>query len=343
MKAMILRRTAMMSDDAEPLETADIAMPECGPGDVRIRVSVCGVCHTELDEIEGRAAPPHLPIIPGHQVVGRIEAIGGDVGDLRVGDRVGVAWIFSACGECAYCRSGRENLCAEFCATGRDIDGGYAEYMRAPAAFVHPIPDALDDVAAAPLLCAGAVGYRALRLSGLADGEALGLTGFGASAHLVLQLVRQRFPQSRVHVFARSPDQRARALALGASWAGDTSDAPPEALAAIIDTTPAWRPIVAALTALKPGGRLVVNAIRKEETDKAALLDVDYGRDLWMEKALLSVANVTRADVREFLDWAAQGHVTPQTVTYPLAEANRALRDLKAGRVPGAAVLVVKA
>jgi len=331
MKAMILRRTAMMSDDAEPLETADIAMPECGPGDVRIRVSVCGVCHTELDEIEGRAAPPHLPIIPGHQVVGRIEAIGGDVGGLRVGDRVGVAWIFSACGECAYCRS------------GRDFDGGYAEYMRAPAAFVHPIPDALDDVAAAPLLCAGAVGYRALRLSGLVDGEALGLTGFGASTHLVLQLVRQRFPRSHVHVFARSPDQRARALALGASWAGDTSDTPPEALAAIIDTTPVWRPIVAALTALKPGGRLVVNAIRKEETDKAALLDIDYGRDLWMEKALLSVANVTRADVREFLDWAAQGHVTPQTVTYPLAEANRALRDLKAGRVPGAAVLVVKA
>lgn len=341
MKAMVIETIGRIGDAGALLKPVNMPKPACGPADVLIRVSVCGVCHTELDEIEGRAEPPRLPVVPGHQVVGRIEAVGREVQGPKPGDRVGVAWIFSACGHCAYCTSGRENLCAEFCATGRDIDGGYAEYMRAPAAFVHPVPDGLDDVAAAPLLCAGAVGYRAVRLTRLQDGEAIGLTGFGASAHLVLQLIRHRFPASRVHVFARSPDQRARALQLGATWAGDTSDMPPEALDAIIDTTPAWRPVAAALTALKPGGRLVVNAIRKEEADKAALLDLDYGRDLWMEKAIQSVANVTRADVREFLDWAAQGHVQPQTVTYPLSEANTALRDLKAGRVPGAAVLIV--
>ena len=341
MRAMILKTIDRITDDSCPLTPADLPVPSVGPDDVLVRVSVCGVCHTELDEIEGRATPPHLPVIPGHQVVGQVAALGAGVQGLEMGDRVGVAWIFSACGQCEYCRSGRENLCARFCATGRDVDGGYAEYMRAPAAFIHPIPEGLDDVTAAPLLCAGAVGYRALRLSGLADGEALGLTGFGASAHLVLQLARQRFPHGRVHVFARSADQRQRAMGLGAHWAGDTSEAPPEGLDAVIDTTPAWRPIVAALSALKPGGRLVVNAIRKEEGDKAAMLDIDYGRDLWMEKALQSVANVTRADVREFLDWAAQGHVEAQTVTYPLADANRALRDLKAGRVPGAAVLIV--
>jgi len=341
MKAMMLTRTGPLTDGATPLEAAEIAMPEPGPAQVRVKVSVCGVCHTELDEAEGRVLPPRLPVVPGHQVIGRIAGVGEDVRDLAIGDRVGIAWIFSACGECAWCRSGRENLCAAFRATGRDADGGYAEYVCAPAAFVHRIPDGLDDIAAAPLLCAGAVGYRAVRLSGLADGDVLGLTGFGASAHLVLQLVRQRFAHSRIHVFARSPEQRARALQLGASWAGDTSEIPPEGLDAIIDTTPAWRPIVAALSVLKPGGRLVVNAIRKEDGDKAALLDLDYSEDLWMEKAVQSVANVTRADVREFLDWAAQGHVRPQTVTYALADANQALRDLKAGRIAGAAVLVV--
>jgi propanol-preferring alcohol dehydrogenase len=306
---------------------------------VLVRVSVCGVCHTELDEIEGRTPPPRLPVIPGHQIVGRVAEVGDGVEDLRQGERVGIAWIHSACGRCRHCRSGRENLCADFVATGRDVDGGYAACATVPAAFAHRLPDKLDDVSVAPLLCAGAIGYRSLRLSGLKDGETLGLTGFGASGHLVLQMVRHRFPRSRVAVFARSERQRAFALALGAHWAGGIDDVPPEPLRAVIDTTPAWRPDVAALGRLEPGGRLVINAIRKEDGDKRALLDLDYPRDLWLEKEIRSVANVTRTDVREFLALAAAMELRPEVREFPLAQANRALQELRSGHGRGALVL----
>jgi propanol-preferring alcohol dehydrogenase len=343
MRAMILRALSDLDENPEPLEMVDLPVPVPGAGEVRIRVSVCGVCHTELDEIEGRLPPPCLPVVLGHQAVGRVDALGPGAVGLREGDRVGVAWIGSACGRCKYCREGNENLCPFFVATGRDADGGYAELMTVPAAFAHPIPEIFPDVEAAPLLCAGAIGYRSLKLTGLEDGESLGLTGFGASAHLVLKMARHRFPNSRVYVFARSEGERAFARELGAVWAGDSTAEPPEKLAAIVDTTPAWQPVVEALKNLEPEGRLVINAIRKEERDKSALLGLDYPRDLWMEKEIKSVANVSRGDVRELLALAAEIPLRPEVQEFPLEAANQALRELKGRTIRGAKVLRIAA
>jgi propanol-preferring alcohol dehydrogenase len=339
MKAMLLRRLASLAEQPAPLSLEDWPPPEPGPGEVLIRVATCGVCHTELDEIEGRTPPPRLPVIPGHQVVGRVEAAGSGVDRVLLGQRVGVAWILSACGTCPQCRAGNENLCPDFRATGRDAHGGYAEFLAAPADFVHPLPESFNDLQAAPLLCAGAIGYRSLKLTGLRNGDILGLTGFGASAHLVLMLARHLYPESPVFVFARSPEERRFALELGADFAGATEDAPPAPMQAVIDTTPAWMPIVAALKGLAPGGRLVVNAIRKETADRDSLLRLDYPVHLWMEKEIKSVANVTRADVREFLDLAAAIPIRPEVEEFPLEDANRALLDLKNRRVRGAKVL----
>lgn len=340
MQAMLLSRLGEVADDGAALDARELPLPEPAAGEALIEVSCCGVCHTELDEIEGRTPPPRLPIVPGHQVVGRV--ISTPTGsDLRVGERVGVAWIFSACGHCEHCREGRENLCAQFLATGRDAHGGYAQFMTAPAGFVHPLPDALGDLEAAPLLCAGAVGYRALSLCRLEDGQALGLTGFGASGHLVLQMARARFARSPIHVFTHNAAQRALALELGASWAGAADAQTPTLLHAIIDTTPAWAPLRAALRNLRPGGRLVVNAIRKESTDAAVMAGIDYAGELWLEKSVQSVANVTRADVRECLALAAQAGIRPRLRVYALADANRALADIKFGRHAGAKVLQV--
>jgi alcohol dehydrogenase, propanol-preferring len=341
MKAMVFERISELKDNFNPLTLQTVAEPEPKAGEVLIRVAACGVCHTELDEIEGRTPPPRLPIILGHQVVGRVQKVGAAAKRFREGDRVGVGWIFSACGECAFCKAGEENLCAEFRGTGRDANGGYAEFMSVPEAFAYPIPESISDVHAAPLLCAGAIGYRSLRLTGITDHGSLGLTGFGASAHLVLLMVRHRFPNTRVFVFARSEKERQFALSLGAVWAGDTDERSPELLDAVIDTTPAWMPIVAALKNLKPGGRLVINAIRKENRDKEALLTIDYPEHLWMEKEIKSVANVARRDVTEFLDLAARIPLIPTVETYPLAEANRALRELKERKIRGAKVLIV--
>jgi propanol-preferring alcohol dehydrogenase len=338
MRAMLLKAIGPVRDDREPLEPADWPEPSPGPGQILIRVSACGVCHTELDEIEGRT-PPVLPIIPGHQVVGRVEALGAKSEGFRVGDRAGVAWIYSACGHCPFCRRGEENLCEQFRATGRDAHGGYAEQIAAPSAFAHAIPEVFNDAEAAPLLCAGAIGFRSLRLTHLEDGQALGLTGFGASAHLVLKLVRHEFPRVRVFVFARTEPERAFARELGASWAGDTVERAPEKLHAIIDTTPVWTPIVEALENLERGGRLVVNAIRKEDVDRDVLRTLDYPRHLWLEKEIKSVANVTRFDVREFLRLAAEIPLRPEVQEYPLEDANQALRELKAKKIRGAKVL----
>jgi propanol-preferring alcohol dehydrogenase len=257
--------------------------------------------------------------------------------------RVGVAWLARTCGTCAFCQSGRENLCPAFQATGRDVDGGYAEFVVAAAAATYPIPETFSNVDAAPLLCAGAIGYRSLALAGLRDGETLGLTGFGASAHLVLQLARHRYPRSPVFVFARDDADRRFARDLGAAWAGDTGDAPPSLLSAVIDTTPAWRPVVQALRHLDRGGRLVINAIRKDDRDKDALLALDYARDLWLEKTMTSVANVTRADVRGFLDAAANLPIRPTVTVLPLDRANDAIRALAGGGRPGAFVLTIDA
>jgi propanol-preferring alcohol dehydrogenase len=331
-----------MTGGASPLEAAEVPRPDPDRGDLVVRVSVCGVCRTDLDLVEGRLVPPRYPVIPGHQVIGRVAAMGTDVRGYHEGDRVGIAWIHSACGRCPWCLTGRENLCASFRSTGCDEDGGYAEYALVPAAFAHVIPAGVPDANAAPLLCAGAIGWRSLRLTQLTDGAPLGLVGFGASAHLVLQLARHRYPGSAVYVFARDATERAFARELGATWAGELTDEPPERLAAIIDTTPAWKPVVAALAKLAPGGRLVINAIRKSRADQEQLLSLDYASHLWMEREVKSVANVTREDVREMLAAASGLGLTATVREVPLEDANLALAELGAGGgIRGATVLRV--
>ena len=339
---MVLNRLCTLEKNKTPLKLVDLADPVPGEKEILIKVLTCGVCHTELDEIEGRTPPPRLPVILGHQVVGRVEGTGPQARTYNIGDRVGVAWIYSACGQCTFCLAGNENLCDEFKATGRDADGGYAEYMTVLEDFAFPIPSVFSDAEAAPLLCAGAIGYRSLRLTGLTDGQNLGLTGFGASAHLVLKMVRHRYPKARVFVFARSEKERAFSKELGGVWAGDTAEESPEKLDCIIDTTPAWKPVVEALKNLEPGGRLVVNAIRKEDIDKNYLQRLDYPTHLWLEKEIKSVANVSRRDVREFLELAAEIPIEPEVEEFPLGDANQALVELKTRKIRGAKVLRVE-
>jgi propanol-preferring alcohol dehydrogenase len=339
MKAMLLRGLAPLAQNPTPLSLEDIPEPKLDSDEVLIRVTRCGVCHTELDEIEGRTPPPRLPVVLGHQVVGIVEDAPRSGEFIRPGQRVGVAWIASACGACGFCKSGQENLCPQFRATGRDVDGGYTEYMKVRADFVHPIPESLSDSEAAPLLCAGAIGYRSLRLSKLKDGQSLGLMGFGGSNHLVLKITNYQFPNSKIFVFSRNPEEHEFALSLGAAWAGAIDAVPPSALDAVIDTTPVWGPDMEALKRLKPGGRLVINAIRKQDTDREVLSTLDYPSQLWMEKEVKSVANVTRADVREFLSLAAEAGIKPEFQEYELKDANRALLELKQGKIRGAKVL----
>jgi propanol-preferring alcohol dehydrogenase len=339
MKAMVLTRLASLEENQHPLELMELPDPVPAAGEILVKVSTCGVCHTELDEIEGRLPPPRLPIVPGHQAVGTVAAAGGGTDAFKIGERVGIAWIHSACGTCRFCLAGNENLCPAFKATGRDVHGGYARYMTVPESFAHRLPEVFTDSEAAPLLCAGAIGYRSLRLTGLRDGERIGLTGFGASGHLVLKMVRHCFPRAKVFVFARNAAERAFSLELGAVWTGEATAESPEKLECIIDTTPAWGPVVEALKNLAAGGRLVINAIRKEEQDKDALLRLDYPSHLWLEKEIKSVANVSRRDVRAFLALAAEMGLKPEIEEYALEEANRALVELKSRRIRGAKVL----
>lgn len=341
MKAMILKKISDLKENRMPLDLVDIPTPEPNESEVRIKISVCGVCHTELDEIEGRLEPPKLPIVLGHQVVGLVEKLGLGATKFKIGDRVGVAWIFSACGECKFCKKGNENLCDDFKATGKDVNGGYAEYMTVSEKYAHSIPAFFTDSEAAPLLCAGAIGYRAIQLAQITDGDRLGLMGFGASAHLVLKMVKYCYPNTKVFVFARKEEERQFAKKLGAIWVGDTTDSSPEKMKAIIDTTPAWKPVVEALGNLEKGGRLVINAIRKEDHDKEYLKNLSYQNDLWMEKELKSVANVTGKDVSEFLKLAAKAKIRPNYQVYPLAEANKVLLELKEQHIRGAKVLQI--
>jgi len=338
MKAMVLTRTGPMEN--RPLGLREVPTPQPQPGEIRIRITTCGVCHTELDEIEGRLQAT-LPVIPGHQVVGQVDALGPGTKEYRLGQRVGVAWIYDACGRCPACATDSENLCPDFRGTGCDADGGYAEYMVVPESSAYPIPEPFTDVQAAPLLCAGVVGYRALRLTNLRDGQTLGFFGFGASAHILIQVARHKFPSSRIFVFTRPGQQSHQDLArsLGADWAGVTGEQPPTPLNAAIDTTPAWTPIVEAMRVLAPGGRLVINAIRKEDRDRDALLRLDYATHLWREREIKTVANVTRQDAREFLPLAAEIPIRPQVQEFPLEQANEALLLVKGGRTQGAAVL----
>ena len=341
MKAMVLESLADVKARQVPLHLRALPKPALKEGEVVLRVTRCGVCHTELDEIEGRTSPPRLPVVLGHQVVGIIEESNTTTEVVTIGKRVGVAWIASACGTCLHCLNGNENLCGKFKATGRDINGGYAEYMTVRADFVHPIPDSISDSEAAPLLCAGAVGYRALKLCKLQDGQSLGLMGFGGSNHLVLKTARHKYPNSHILVFSRNAQEREFALSLGAAWAGGIDESPPEGLNAIIDTTPAWRPVSEALKVLSPGGSLIINAIRKEEVDKDVLLKLDYPSQLWMEKEIKSVANVARRDVQEFLKLAAEANIRPELQEYDLKDANQALLEMKQGKIRGAKVLQI--
>jgi propanol-preferring alcohol dehydrogenase len=337
MRAMVLAATASLDRNPAPLTLVRMPRPEPGRGEILIEVSVCGVCHTELDEIEGRTAPPRLPVIPGHEIIGRVAETGRGSRRYQPGQRVGVGWIHSSTG------AQDENLSDDFRATGRDIDGGYAEFVVVPERYAYPIPDEFSDAEAAPLLCAGAVGYRSLRLAGITDGQTLGLTGFGGSGHLVLQLANHLYPNGQVFVFARSERERRFALELGADWAGDTSDAPPAAPHAIIDTTPAWKPVLAALACLRPGGRLVINAIRKEAGDRDVMASIRYEDHLWMEKEIKSVANVTHRDLEEFLPIAAAIPLRVEVQQYELEQANEALLDLRSGHLRGAKVLKISA
>jgi propanol-preferring alcohol dehydrogenase len=339
MKAMVLRGLCNLSENRLPLELVHLPDPVPREKEILVRVSRCGVCHTELDEIEGRTPPASFPVVLGHQVVGWVEAVGPKGSTLKTGDRIGIGWIYSACGKCRFCMEGNENLCHEFKATGRDANGGYAEYITIHEDFAYRIPNDFSDSEAAPLLCAGAIGYRSLKLAGLKDGWNLGLTGFGASAHIVLKVAMYLYPNSRVFVFARSEKERSFARELGAVWVGDTEEESPEKLNCIIDTTPVWKPVVEALKNLERGGRLVINAIRKEDHDKGRLAELDYPTHLWLEKEIKSVANVSRTDVSEFLKLAAEIPIKPEVQEFKLAEANEALFELKAGKIRGAKVL----
>ena len=343
---MVLERLGEIERGARLLEVREIPIGDPTGHEVLVRVLCCGVCHTEIDEIEGRTPPPKLPVVPGHEIIGRVELVGPEVVTHRVGDRVGIGWIFDSCAACRFCRAGRENLCPEFTATGRDVDGGYAEYVIVPDRSAISIPERFTDEEAAPLLCAGAVGFRSLMAAGVTNGERLGFFGFGASAHIVLQMARYLYPDSWLGVVTRSARKQKLASRLGADWVGR-----PQAIAemsehvqfdAVIDTTPLWRPIVDGMLSLAPGGgRFIVNAIRKLDSDREALSEVRYPSHLWMEKQLTSVANVTYSDLERTLRLADEIPIKPLVNIYPLDAANRALAELKEGTRDGAHVLAV--
>ncbi|WP_215224997.1 zinc-dependent alcohol dehydrogenase family protein [Echinicola shivajiensis] len=340
MKAFVITETVDLNSERNSLKEVDLPKPTINDDEILIKVSCCGVCHTELDEIEGRTPPSHLPMVPGHEVVGIIEKCGNKVNAFKPGDRVGVAWIFSSCGICEYCKSGLENLCPAFKGTGRDENGGYAEFMHVPAESAYLIPDVFSDEEAAPLMCAGAIGYRSLYLTGLENGQTLGLMGFGASGHLVLKMVKKLMPDTEVLVFTRNLEEQNFAKSIGAKWAGEIEDNPPFLLNAMIDTTPVWKTMVQSLLYLKPGGRLVINAIRKEHMDQSALQGIVYEKHLWMEKEIKSVANITHNDVKKFLEFAGRVSLKSVVQKYPFERANEAIWDLKHKNVKGGKVLV---
>ena len=327
MKAMVL------TAPGEPLRAEELATPEPGPGQVAIAVDACGVCRTDLHVVDGELPDPKLPLVPGHQIVGRVVETGEGAGRFAAGDRVGVPWLGWTCGECRYCTTGRENLCDRARFTGYQLDGGYAERAVADERFCFPVPDGYPDLQAAPLLCAGLIGYRALRLAG--EAERLGLYGFGASAHIVTQVARRE--GRRVFAFTRAGDEASQAFALelGAEWAGDALGAGPEELDAAIIFAPAGELVPAALAAVAKGGTVVCAGIHMSD-----IPSFPYEL-LWGERILRSVANLTRRDGEEFMALAPTVPVRTEVEVFPLEEANAALAALRAGEVRGAAVLAV--
>ena len=335
MKAMILNKQSPA--EQKPLELTDLPRPVPEDNQILVKVSVCGACHTDLDEVEGRLKPAKFPIVPGHQVVGKVTDKGKTATKFKIGERVGITWLYSACGQCNFCRTGNENLCSRAKWTGKDADGGYAEYMVIPEEFAYRLPERFSDSQAAPLLCAGVIGYRALRLAEITDGQIIGLFGFGASAHIVIQIIKYKFPNSPVFVFTKTAEHAKLAESLGAAWTGRSSDKPPAKLNKAMDFTPVGECVRDALAVLERGGRLVINAIRKETPVPA----LDYAEYLWLEKEIKSVANVTRADAEQFLPLAAQIPITPTVEEFPLDQANEVLIKIKHSKLRAAAALRV--
>ncbi|HTZ78809.1 MAG TPA: zinc-dependent alcohol dehydrogenase family protein [Stellaceae bacterium] len=325
-------RAMQLAAPRAPLRPADPTIPEPGAGQVLVKVSACGVCRTDLHILDGELVAPRLPLTPGHEIVGRVVALGPGVTTLTPGDRVGVPWLGWTCGTCAFCRSGRENLCDSARFTGFQIDGGYAEYTVADARYCFRIPETFGDVAAAPLLCAGLIGYRTLRLAG--EAERVGIYGFGAAAHILAQVIR--YQGRRLYAFTRPGDRAAQEFArgLGASWAGGSDELPPEPLDAALLFAPVGALIPAALAATVKGGTVVSGGIHMSD-----IPSFPY-RLLWEERVVRSVANLTRADGEELLALAARIPIETHTTVFPLAEANDALERLRQGRIEGAAVLV---
>jgi propanol-preferring alcohol dehydrogenase len=328
---MVLEKTAPAEES--PLVFRDLPTPTPGPAQVRLRVHACGLCHTDLHTVEGDLPPHKRPVIPGHQIVGQIDALDPNVTTYKEGDRVGIPWLHSTDGACEFCRRGLENLCPNARFTGYDADGGYAEYTVVPADFCYPIPAVFDDEHAAPLLCAGIIGYRSYRLTAIRPGENLGLYGFGASAHLVIQLARHQ--KSNVFVFTRSEAHRAHARELGAVWTGRAEDTPPEPLHAAIIFAPAGSLVREALRALRKAGTLTLAGITMSQIPA-----LDYEL-LYHEKIIRSVANATRQDAREFLQLAAEVPLKTEIQIFDLAQANQALQALKKSEIRGAGVLRV--
>jgi propanol-preferring alcohol dehydrogenase len=335
MRAMLLDKPAPA--DKRPLHSADIPVPKPAPDEILIKVSVCGACHTDLDEAEGRLEISKTPVVPGHQVVGTVAENGTEATRFNIGDRVGVTWLYSSCGKCDYCKRGNENLCESAKWTGKDADGGYAEYMTIGQDFAYKLPDEFSDSQAAPLLCAGVVGYRALRLADIKDGQIVGMYGFGACAHIIIRVIKHKFPNSPVFVFTKTQEHIDLAKSLGADWTGNSGDEPPALLDKVLDFTPVGECIRDALAVLQRGGRLVINAIRKE----TPVPPLDYAKYLWLEKEVKSVANVTKADAEEFLPIAAQIGIEPTTEEFPLENANEVLIKIKNSKLKAAAVLKI--
>ena len=319
--------------DEKPLVLVDLGELKPGEGEVLLQVSVCGLCHTDLHTVEGEIIPPIFPVIPGHQVVGTVTAVGSGVNDPLVGDRVGVPWLFRACGECEYCKRGEENLCPQARFTGFHVDGGYAEQMIADARYLLPIPDGIKDEDAAPLLCAGIIGFRSLHKADLQPGERLGLVGFGASAHLAIQVAR--FWDCEVYVFTRSDGHRRLADDLGAVWVGGSEDRAPKLLDRAIIFAPVGDLVPAMLEKIRPGGTLAINAIHM-----SPIPEMEYAL-IYGERTLRSVANATYQDGIEFLNVAAEIPIRVSTKLYELGDANQALFDLKRSRIDGAGVLKI--
>ena len=328
---MVLREPKPAEDN--PLELVDLPAPEPAPGQVRLRVRACGVCHTDLHLVEGDIPMFKLPVVPGHQIIGRVEALGEGAGRFTVGDRVGVPWLYSTCGQCDYCQRGLENLCDQARFTGQHADGGFAETMVVPADFAYAIPMGFPDDQAAPLLCAGIIGYRSLRLSGIEPGGRLGLYGFGASAHVTIQVARHW--GCEVYVFTRSAEHRRHALALGAVWVGQAQDTPPDELDSAITFAPAGWLVPEALRVLRKGGTLAINAIHM-----SPIPEMPYSL-LYGERIVRSVANATRQDAEDLLRLAATIPITTDVELYPLEQANQVLQRLKRSEIQGAAVLHV--